>query len=72
MGEAGLDRFHIAHVLDHRGVTHSSVISIYDRYRYDKEKRSALEKWVAGVTEIVETTPAPNDGPALAATCANV
>jgi hypothetical protein len=33
MGEAGVDRFHIAHVLNHRSVTHSSVTAIYDRYR---------------------------------------
>ena len=45
MGEAGVDRFHIAHVLNHRSVTHSTVTAIYDRYRYDKEKRAALEKW---------------------------
>src|SRR5258708_10242111 len=45
MGEAGIDRFHIAHVLNHRSVTHSTVTAIYDRYRYDKEKRAALQKW---------------------------
>jgi integrase len=39
MGEAGVDRFHIALVLNHRSVTHNSVTAIYDRYRYDKEKR---------------------------------
>jgi len=32
MGEAGVDRFHIAHVLNHRSVTHSTVTAIYDRY----------------------------------------
>src|SRR5262245_57025860 len=32
------------HVLNHRSVTHSTVTAIYDRYRYDKEKRAALEK----------------------------
>jgi hypothetical protein len=45
MGEAGVDRFHIAHVLNHRSVTHSTVTAIYDRYRCDKEKRAALERW---------------------------
>jgi integrase len=52
MGEAGVDRFHIAHVLNHRSVTHSTVTAIYDRYRYDKEKRVALATW-ARVLEIV-------------------
>ena len=45
MGEAGVDRFHIAHVLNHLSVTHNTVTAIYDRYRYDKEKRATLEKW---------------------------
>ena len=45
MAEAGVDRMHIAHVLNHRSVTRSSVTAIYDRYNYDKEKRAALEKW---------------------------
>jgi hypothetical protein len=30
VGEAGVDRFHIAHVLNHRSVTHSTVTAIYD------------------------------------------
>jgi integrase len=47
MAEAGVDRFHIAHVLNHRSVTHSTVTAIYDRYRYDKERRAALEKWAS-------------------------
>src|SRR6185436_6305017 len=44
-GEAGVDRFHIVHVLNHRSLTHSTVTAIYNRYRYDKETRAALEKW---------------------------
>lgn len=59
MGEAGVDRFHIAHVLNHRSVTHSTVTAIYDRYRYDKEKRAALEKWGEVLTGIVDVRPAP-------------
>jgi integrase len=54
MGEAGVDRFHIAHVLNHRSVTHSTVTAIYDRYRYDKEKRASLEQWAKLLTTIVE------------------
>jgi integrase len=55
MGEAGVDRFHIAHVLNHRSVTHSTVTAIYDRYRYDKEKRVALEgcaKLLEGIVKL--------------------
>ena len=47
MGETGVDRFHIAHVLNHRSVTHNSVTPIYGRYRYDREKRAALQTWAA-------------------------
>jgi integrase len=64
MGEAGVDRFHIAHVLNHRSVTHSTVTAIYDRYRYDKEKRAALEKWAEVLFEIVDVKPAPTKAPA--------
>jgi len=38
MGEAGVDRFHIAHVLNHRSVTHSTVTAIYDGYRSTTKK----------------------------------
>lgn len=55
MGEAGVDRFHIAHVLNHRSVTHSTVTAIYDRYRYDREKRAALEKWALLLRTVVIT-----------------
>lgn len=72
MGEAGIDRFHIAHVLNHRSVTHSTVTAIYDRYRYDKEKRSALEKWAELLTEIVNIEPAPTAAPARRVGRANV
>jgi integrase len=55
MGEAGVDRFHIAHVLNHRSVTHSTVTAIYDRYRYDKEKRLALEAWEKALKNILNS-----------------
>jgi integrase len=53
MGEAGVDRFHIAQVLNHRSVTHSTVTAIYDRYRYDKEKLAALDTWATTLRDIV-------------------
>ena len=53
MGEAGVDRFHIALVLNHRSVTHNTVTAIYDRYRYDKEKRAALQVWARVLEGIV-------------------
>ena len=72
MGEVGVDRFHIAHVLNHRSVTHSTVTAIYDRYRYDKEKRAALEKWAEVLIEIVGIKPAPTTAPARPITRPNV
>lgn len=64
MGEAGVDRFHIAHGLNHRSVTHNTVTAIYDRSRYDKEKRAALEKWAEVLSAIVDVKPAPTTAPA--------
>jgi integrase len=55
MGEAGVDRFHIAQVLNHRSVTHSTVTAIYDRYRYDREKRHALETWAQLLSASVDS-----------------
>ena len=72
MGEAGVDRFHIAHVLNHRSVTHSTVTAVYDRYRYDKEKRAALEKWAEVLSEIVDVKPAPTTAPTKLARRQNV
>lgn len=72
MGEAGVDRFHIAHALSHRSVTHSTVTAIYDRSRYDKEKRVALEKWAKVLFRIVDVKPAPTRAPARRVTRANV
>jgi hypothetical protein len=44
MSEVDVERFRIAHVLNHRSVTHSTVTATYDRYRYDKgETRRRLE-----------------------------
>jgi integrase len=72
MGEAGVDRFHIAHVLNHRSVTHSTVTAIYDRDRYDKEKRAELERWAEVLAGIVTVTPAPTTAPARRARRQNV
>jgi len=47
MGAAGVPREHIAHILNHRSVTFSTVTAIYDRYHYDAEKRAALDRWAS-------------------------
>ena len=63
---------HIAHVLNHLSVTHNTVTAIYDRYRYDKEKRAALEKWAEVLSGIVDVKPAPTTAPARRARGRNV
>ena len=40
-------------MLNHRSVTHGNVTAIYDRYRYDKEKRAARQKWAEALMSIV-------------------
>ena len=40
----GVDRMTISKLLSH---CDSSITAVYDRYSYDKEKRSALEKWTS-------------------------
>ena len=72
MGEAGVDRFHTAHVLNHRSVTHSTVTAIYDRYRYDKEKHAALETWAAVLATIVGLKPKKTKGRTARTRRANV
>lgn len=50
MAAAGVDRFTIERVLNH---TDSTVGGIYDRYGYDKEKRTALERWERRLRSII-------------------
>lgn len=53
MAQGGIPREHIAHVLNHRSVTHSSITAVYDRYSYDGEKRKALVRWERVLRETV-------------------
>jgi hypothetical protein len=46
--------------------------AIYDRYRYDKEKRAALEKWAEVLSGIVNVKPTPTTAPARRARRQNV
>jgi len=48
------------------------VTAIYDRYRYDKEKRAALEKWAEVLFGIVDVKPAPTTAPATRISRQNV
>lgn len=52
MGRAGVQRAHIAHVLNHvdRG---ARATQVYDRYDHDLEKRAALQAWAERVDAIL-------------------
>ena len=50
LGGLGVSRFDQDRVLNH---SDSTVGGVYDRYRYDKEKRAALEKWESKLNKIV-------------------
>jgi integrase len=53
MAAAGVPREHISRVLNHVQGGPASA-RVYDRYSYDAEKRSALERWADRLTAIVE------------------
>jgi integrase len=57
MAKLGVDRVVIGKVLNH---AEPEVTAIYDRHRYDLEKRRALELWAARLKEIVELAPSGN------------
>ncbi len=50
MAELGVPRFIISRILNHadKGVT-----AVYDRYSYEKEKRTALEAWGRKLESVV-------------------
>jgi integrase len=57
LAKLGVDRVVIAKVLNH---AENEVTAIYDRHRYDLEKRRALDLWGARLTAIVEGTDGGN------------
>jgi integrase len=57
MARLGVDRLVISKVLNH---AEGGVTQIYDRYRYEAEKRRALELWGARLSVIVEGGDAGN------------
>jgi integrase len=53
MAEAGVPRDHIAKILNHfEGAP--AATRVYDRYAYDAEKRSAVDRWVRRLADIVD------------------
>ena len=53
MTSMGVSRLTVGHILNH---TDRSVTSVYDRYSYDSEKRSALQLWADTVAGINPST----------------
>jgi integrase len=56
MARLGIPRFIVARVLAH---TDREITATYDRHQYEKEKKSALEKWAAHVTGLLAPQPVP-------------
>ena len=50
MAALGISRFLIARILNHAD---REITAVYDRYRYDKEVRLALEKWKRKLKEVL-------------------
>ncbi len=50
MAEMGISEFEIGKVLNH---TNESVTAVYNRHKYDGEKRRALEKWANRLDQIL-------------------
>ncbi len=57
MGKLRVDRLVISKVLNH---AEGGVTKVYDRHRYEPEKRQALERWGARLEAIVEGGDADN------------
>lgn len=53
MGELGIPEKTISRVLNHVLPGESKMTPIYNRYKYDPEKKEALEKWAKRLTRIV-------------------
>lgn len=56
MAEAGISQADIARVLNH-SEGGPRVTQVYNRYQYDKEKRTALDTWAQVLTAILEGPP---------------
>ena len=52
MARIGVDPHVIEKVLNHKSGIISGVAAVYNRYGYEKEKRTALEKWCDLVTRL--------------------
>jgi integrase len=50
LARCGVDRIVISKILNH---AENEVTAIYDRHRYDREKRAALDSWSERLTGIV-------------------
>jgi integrase len=55
MAGLGVDRIVLKKVIDHAD---SSVTAVYDRHRYDAEKRAALDSWATELQRILDWKPA--------------
>lgn len=59
LGRLGVDPFVVARVLGHAD---SSVTAIYNLYRYDPQKREAMERWEAHLRQVLSLPEASTEG----------
>jgi integrase len=52
MARIGVDPHVIEKVLNHKSGIISGVAAVYNRYAYEKEKRSALNRWAEHVADV--------------------
>jgi integrase len=53
MARLGVDRLVVSKILNH---AEGGVTQVYDRHRYDAEKRAALDRWALHLQAIVDGT----------------
>jgi integrase len=53
MGSLGIDLHITEKVLNHQSGSFAGIVSVYQRYSFDLQKREALEKWAAHVAALV-------------------
>lgn len=60
MARLGIAVHVVEKVLNHRGGTFGGIVSVYNRFSYDGEKRAALEAWARFVLELTGERAAGN------------
>jgi integrase len=60
MARLGIEPHIIERVLNHISGSQAGVAGVYNRFRYEPEKRAALEAWAAHLAQLIDDPPAGN------------